>query len=259
MDKDDSDDKGYQHACRLLQQAIPNIDNDLLKPRYDIWSFGLYIYQIKFPEPVSCNLLDLIPHKINNEENRPFWFLFKQPPTFKDPIIRNHILKESESRRGKLVDRAIYADLSYGALTSMNRFFVHKDHIIRKKTKWTIRFQDEFFEIQSNEFQRLKDDTISILTQKKYKVPVDIIDRAATIYLWNDGFCLFLNMKGNIHELLSRTKTKNQMNMDMILNHLYVKEYVIINQYLYFQQFVYVFDLKMMKHSLDNLNVKERY
>ena len=63
MDKDDSNEKGYQHACRRLQHTIPDLEIDSSKSQYDIWSFGLYIYPITFQKPVSCNLLDLIPQK----------------------------------------------------------------------------------------------------------------------------------------------------------------------------------------------------
>ncbi|CAF5055519.1 unnamed protein product, partial [Rotaria sp. Silwood1] len=46
IDKDDSNDKGYNHACKRIQQIQSDINIDSIKPNYDIWSFGLYIYSI---------------------------------------------------------------------------------------------------------------------------------------------------------------------------------------------------------------------
>jgi len=204
VDKDDSNEKGYQHACRRLQEIQPNSEIDLSKSQYDIWSFGLYIYQVTLKNRISCNLLDLIPQEINNEENRPFWFMFKRPPKFENSeLFDNKTPKQSDSHEGtsNLIDRAIYADLSYGALTSMNRFCVNKDRVFRKRTRWSLYFHDEVFEIQTIVPEGLKDDGNRTLTQIRHRITLDIIDRAAIIHLWNDGFSLFLNMKGNIHEL----------------------------------------------------------
>ncbi len=213
MDKDDSNEKGYQHACRRLQEIQPNSEIDLSKSQYDLWSFGLYIYQVTLKNRISCSLRDLIPQKINNEENRPFWFMFKRPPKFQNSeLYDDKTAKQSDLRKGTsiLMDRAIYADLSYGALTSMNRFHVHKDYIYRKKTRWSLYFHDEsFFEIQTIIPQGLKEDGRKNLIQVRHKITLDIIDRAAIIHLWNDGFSLLLNMKGNIHELHREFKPRN--------------------------------------------------
>jgi hypothetical protein len=129
--------------------------------------------------------------------------MFKRSPIFENLKPRDTTSKEPNAGEGRpiLIERAIYADLSYGALTSMNRFCVHKDHIYPKKTRWSLYFHNEFFEIQTIVSEVLKDDGLRNLTQKRYRIPLDIIDRAAIIHLWNDGFSLFLNMKGNIHEL----------------------------------------------------------
>ena len=125
-DKDDSDEKGYRHACKRLLQLIPSIKIDLSKSRSDFWSFGLHIYQLVLPESVSCNLLNLIPEKFDNDENRPYWFTFKRLPTFRDAKMRDKKApKEIDpARKGTSVslNLAAYADLSYGALISMNRF-----------------------------------------------------------------------------------------------------------------------------------------
>jgi hypothetical protein len=203
VDQSDFDAKGYQHACRHLQGTLPDMSLDLPKPAYDVWNFGLHIYQVKLPKSMTCNLLDLIPEEMNNNENRPFWFLFKRSPIFEDKIISAKNADILDPRKGRLVwiDCGIFADLAYGALTSMNHFFSDRDCIIYKRSRWSLRFHDEFFEVQFNEFKNSAPDLPSIKHQKKYKITLDIIDRAAIIHLWNDGFSLFLNMKGNIHEL----------------------------------------------------------
>ncbi|CAF3706902.1 unnamed protein product [Rotaria sp. Silwood1] len=216
IDKDDSDDKGYNHACKRIQQIQSDINIDLVKPNYDIWSFGLYIYSIELQKSISCNLLDLFPQEINNEDNRPFWFMFKHSLTFHDSILRNKISKQTDSSKGIFIsfDRGIYADLSYGALTSMNRFYLDKDYLFRKRTKWSLRFRDEFFEIHTNEFLQLNNSTDLNRAQRKYKIPLDIIDRTAIFYLRNDGFDLFINMKGNIHEFHRQIKPKVNENIN---------------------------------------------
>jgi len=209
VDKDDSNEKGYQHACRRFQEIQSDIKLDTVKSYHDIWNFGLYIYPIAFEKSISCNLLKLIPEKID-EENRPFWFMFKRSPTFHNlkftyppPKDSNTRPVNSNLREGIIIkiDRGIRADFSSGALTSMARFCVLKNHVCMKQNGWSFYFHDEFFEIQTIKFERLNNDSNLRLTQIKYKIPLDIIDRAAIFHLWNDGFSLFLNMKGNIHEL----------------------------------------------------------
>ncbi|CAF4280883.1 unnamed protein product [Rotaria sp. Silwood2] len=194
IDKDDSNEIGYHHACKRFQQIQPDIDINSSKSIYDIWSFGLYNYPIELQKSVSCSLLDLFPEEINNEENRPFWFMFKSIPNFHDSILRDKISKKDDSKKGISIvfDRAIYADLCYGALTTMNRFCFNKEYLFRKKSRWVFCFRDDAFEIHTNE------STQSI--QRKYKIPLDIVDRAAIFHLRNDGFDLIVNMKGNVHE-----------------------------------------------------------
>ncbi|CAF1473862.1 unnamed protein product [Rotaria sordida] len=214
VDKDDSGDKGYRHACKRFEQLQPDIDLNSSKFIYDIWSFGLYISSIKLEKSVSCSLIELFPQEINNEENRPYWFMFKRVPMFYDSILRDKISKESDSAKGILIkfDRTIYADLSYGALTSMNRFYLHQDYIFRKKTRWSLYFRDDAFDITTNEFHRLNNNTDSYRIRRKYKIPLDIIDRAVIVQLRNDGFDLFVNMKGNVHELYGEIKSKSAEN-----------------------------------------------
>ena len=207
VDKDDSEEKGYQHACKRFHSALPDIKIDTLKPEYDLWNFGLYIHSLLLPKSVSCNLIDLFPQKINNEENRPFWFTFKRPPIFHDRVFCNKNSRNSNLRTEIFkINGTVYADLSYGALITMSRFFVHKDYLFCKRNRWTIYIRDESFEIQTIS-QKSSDDR---WTSKavKYKIPLDIINRAAIFHLQNDGFDLFINMKGNVHKL-SRESTMN--------------------------------------------------
>ena len=204
VDKDDSEEKGYQHAYRLLQQRIPDFTENLSVSQYELWSFGLYKYSLNFPRSVTCDLLKLYPEVIDNEANRPFWFMFKNPPRFKDPLLVQRAVKDDKDPDEKFcrLELGTTADLSYGALTAMSRFHVHKDHIFRKKKTWTFRVLEEFFEIQSIEQVRTSVTSArSELKQTKRKFLLDIIDRVALFHLWNDGFTLFLNMKGNVHEL----------------------------------------------------------
>ncbi|CAF3820630.1 unnamed protein product [Adineta steineri] len=211
VDQDDLEDKSYLHACKCLQEQLPDdIKLDLKKPHYDIWSFGLYIYKIDFEHPLSFDLLKISPQQTDNEEKRPFWFTFKRKPTFQDSIIREKVSKKPDERPGTCVrlSRSIYSDLSYGALTSMNYFYVSDDYIIRKKSIWSLLFHEERLEIHTNSFEKLSNDTDPIMKQIKYRISPDIIDRAAIIHLWNDGFSLFLNMKGNVHEFNRERKPK---------------------------------------------------
>lgn len=83
----------------------------------------------------------------------------------------------------------------------MSRFFFQKARQVRKRQQWTFRFDNEFFEIQSVERPKRNLSDQPTLRRVKRKIVPDIIDRTAIVYLWNDGFCLFLNMKGNVHEL----------------------------------------------------------
>ncbi|CAF1342905.1 unnamed protein product [Adineta steineri] len=211
VDQDDLEDKSYLHACKCLQEQLPDdIKLDLKKPHYDIWSFGLYIYKIDFEHPLSFDLLKISPQQTDNEEKRPYWFTFKRKPTFQDSIIREKVSKKPDERPGTCVrlSRSIYSDLSYGALTSMNYFYVSDDYIIRKKSIWSLLFHEERLEIHTNSFEKLSNDTDPIMKQIKYRISPDIIDRAAIIHLWNDGFSLFLNMKGNVHEFNRERKPK---------------------------------------------------
>ena len=203
IDKDDGQEKkGYHHAVRRLEEAVPDLPSGSTPSPHEIWSFGLLKCSLIIPTLVSCDLLRLYPDGIDNDTKRPFWFMFKRPPVFKDRAL-NESTATADALRGSLcfLDRATFADLSYGALTGMHRFQSHKDFLMRKRSSWTVRFLDEFFEIQSNVFERHLFDTNVRATQIKYKVPIAIIDRAAVFYLRNDGFVLFINMKGNVHEL----------------------------------------------------------
>ncbi|CAF1439871.1 unnamed protein product [Adineta steineri] len=212
VDQDDLEDKSYLHACKCLQEQLPDdIKLNLKKPHYDIWSFGLYIYKIDLEHSLRFDLLKICPQQTDNDEKRPFWFTFKRKPTFQDSILREKVSKEPDELPGTfiLLGSSIYSDLSYGALTSMNCFSVSDDYIIRKRSNWSFVFHDELIEIHTYSFKKLSDDTDPIVTQKKFRISLDIIDRTAVIHLWNDGFSLFLNMKGNVHELNRECKSKN--------------------------------------------------
>ena len=215
IDRDDLEGKGYEHARRRLKQTLPNMNIDPSKPKHDIWSFGLHIYSITSEKSLSCSLLELLPEKIDKDENRPYWFLFKRPPVFPNISITKPP-KDSDPRKGILIfiDRTIRADLSSGALTAMNQFCVHEDYIYRKRSRWTLRIHDDFFEIQTIEAERLHSTSWLNLTQVKYKIPLDIIDRTAVFYLLNNGFSLFVNMKGNIHELHREYNPRTKENTD---------------------------------------------
>lgn len=86
IDKDDSEQKGYEHACRVLQQAIPDLPLEQSRASFDLWSFGLYKYSLPLPEPIQCDLMKLYPQSFDNE-NRPFWFLLPRPPYFRDCLL----------------------------------------------------------------------------------------------------------------------------------------------------------------------------
>ncbi|CAM4947264.1 unnamed protein product [Rotaria socialis] len=210
IDQSDTKEQGYIHACRRFRTIQPDIDIDSLKPIHDIWSFGLFIYPLTLPKPISCNLLDLFSDKFDNDENRPFWFTFKHPPRFQDSVIRQSMPKNPDPHGGNslVIGREIYSDLCYGALSSMSCFYLHKDYIIRNKSIWKLRFYDELFQINSNIFKLENNNADRVSTQVKHKIPLDIIDRAAIFYLRNDGFDLFINMKGNVHELQRKLKPK---------------------------------------------------
>lgn len=140
--------------------------------------------------------------------------MFKGRPAFQDPQLRDQIQKKPvelsqtqdnsvEPFKGTLltIGSTIYADLSYGALTSMSHFSAHKDYVYRRRVRWHFYFHNEFFEIRTIIRQGLNEKGDPKLVKKKFKIKSDIIDRAAIIHLWNDGFSLFINMKGNVHEL----------------------------------------------------------
>ena len=138
--------------------------------------------------------------------------MFKRPPTFKDHSLNERVTKDPKDLDEKFcrLELATSADLTYGALTSMNRFHAHKDYVFRKRKMWTVRVLDEFFEIQSIDSVNTHSTRTKLnLVQTKRKITLDLIDRAAIFYLWNDGFTLLLNMKGNVHELHRPWQTKN--------------------------------------------------
>lgn len=205
VDHDNSAQKGYQHACRLLQQHIPDFTiADLSESQYELWNFGLRKYSIHFPRSVTCDLLKLFPEEIDNGDNRPFWFMFKRPPKFKDHSLNERVTKDPKDPDEKFcrLDLATSADLTYGALTAMSRFHAHKDYVFRKRKMWTVRVLDDFFEIQSiDQAYTQSGGTKPNLVQIKRKITLDLIDRAAIFFLSNNGFTLILNMKGNVHEL----------------------------------------------------------
>ncbi|UJR09769.1 hypothetical protein I4U23_013996 [Adineta vaga] len=203
VDANDKENKAYLHACKRLRGLLPDDKLlDLPVPQFENWSFGLFICHINLPEKVSLDVLKLIPEKVDNETNRPFWFLFKRLLTFKNwPSPPKPTNDKDMTGKYFLVERSVYADLSYGALTTMNRFHSHPDYFFRKRTKWSIVFNEERFEIYTNAINQAYDQSELEVTQIKYKVPAAIIDRAAVICLLADGFDLFLNMKGNVHEL----------------------------------------------------------
>ena len=205
MDHDNSAQKGYQHACRLLQQHIPDFTiADLGETQYELWSFGLRKYSIHFPRSVTCDLLKLHPEEIDNEANRPFWFMFEHPPTFKDPSLTLRADPDPKNLDEKFcrLEFGSSADLTYGALTEMSRFHAHKDYVFRMRKTWTVRVLDEFLETQSiDSVNTHSTRTKPNLVQTKRQITLDLIDRAVVFFLSNNGFTLFLNMKGNVHEL----------------------------------------------------------
>ena len=195
IDQDDSNQRGLQHAHRILQQIIPNLPPS---SPHSLWNFGLYKYSLTFPHSITCDLLKLYPESIN-EENRPFWLMFSRPPSFRDPLLKIKPLVMSEAKYCGLTG-GVAGDLTYGAMTGMNRFFFEKSAQFRKRDRWTFRFHNEFFELQTMECYSRPMDDQRLLRLIKRKIPLDIIDRVAIVHLWNDGFCLYLNMKGNVHE-----------------------------------------------------------
>ncbi|CAF0930753.1 unnamed protein product [Adineta ricciae] len=228
VDKVGLGDQGYSHACARFKDLLPDSNKfDLPKePIYDIWSFGLHNFHVNLPQSIPMNIHKLIPEKFDNESHHPYWFTFKPVPRF--PSWKLPKLKvrypEKPNFADYLIDRSIYADLAYGALTSIRRFAFDPDFIFRKKTKWSFIFFDERFEILANQSEKLPDDSGWDITQVKYRFPLDIIDRAAVIQLWNDGFTLFLNMKGNVH-ILKRTHTqKNSDNKSSSSRDLFVRQ-----------------------------------
>ena len=66
----------------------------------------------------------------------------------------------------------------------------------------------KFLKFKQIHLRNYLNNTDPIMKQIKYRISPDIIDRAAIIHLWNDGFSLFLNMKGNVHELNRDRKPK---------------------------------------------------
>ena len=85
MDQDDLENRGYLHACKCLQEQLPDdIKLNLKKPHYDIWSFGLHIYKIDLENSFRCDLLKVSPQQTDDKEKRPFWFMFKRKPAFQD-------------------------------------------------------------------------------------------------------------------------------------------------------------------------------
>ena len=222
VDKDDTKKKGFEHACRRLQEIQPDLQLNQVQAPFEMWSFGLHVHSIPLKEPITCDLRKLIPTVIDNDQNRPFWFMFKTPPIFQDSKFSNPILKPSKNTRNVLdspivclkFDYGIRADLTSGALISMNRFCVHKDHARVKRASWSFCFGEDFFEIQTIRSERNYLDSTLNLKLIKYKIPLDIIDRAAIIYPWSDGFCVFINMKGNIHELHRQFTVKPRVSND---------------------------------------------
>ncbi|CAF0883936.1 unnamed protein product [Adineta ricciae] len=212
VDKVGLGDQGYSHACARFKDLLPDSNKfDLPKePNYDIWSFGLHNFHVNLPQSIPMNIHKLIPEKFDNESHHPYWFTFKPVPTFSNWNLPKLKVRYPEKQNfpDYLIDRSIYADLAYGALTSIRRFAFDPDFIFRKKTRWSFNFFDERFEIFANQSERLSDDSGWDITQVKYRFPLDIIDRVAVIQLWNDGFTLFLNMKGNVH-FLKRNKSSS--------------------------------------------------
>ncbi|CAF3387629.1 unnamed protein product, partial [Rotaria sp. Silwood2] len=80
----------------------------------------------------------------------------------------------------------------------MSCFYRHKDYLFRKKTEWSLRFRDEFRKVHgSNNLDKI---------QRKYRIPLYIIDRNIIFHLRNDGFDLYVNMKGNVYEFRREIK-----------------------------------------------------
>ena len=192
IDKDDGEAKGFAHATRLLRENSADFET----PPYSIWYFGLRKYSIHLKVPIKLDLLKLIPMMIDNNLERPFWFSFKHSLRWKR--------KEKPDETFFRLDMLMVADLSYGALTSMSCFKRHDEFSIRKRGFWGIRFFSDLFSITARSFRK---ETIyspeKTMSQKKYRFRMDMIDRAVVFQLYHDGFCLFINMKGNVHELVS--------------------------------------------------------
>lgn len=159
---------------------------------------GLYKYTIALKSSIECDLLKLAAGRID-DENRPFWFLFPNPPRFQHELLK---IKSAQLLEQKyfMIENGVNVDLCYGALTSMSRFYGDNNFQYRKRDRWTFRFAQEFFEIQSVEFPKNELNASRILRSIKRKVNAELIDRLVIIHLWNDGFALFINMKGNVHQ-----------------------------------------------------------
>ena len=196
-----------------MQAIIPDLQINQRKPHSDIWNFGLHIYSIPLEKPMSCDLMKLIPEKIDQNENRPFWFMFKNPPDFQGLKFTSQTPKDPQAAYQAFVSlgNGIRADLSSGALISMNRYCVDKEHTHFKRNRWSLCFRDENFEVQTIQYQANYSESRGDLIAIKYRIPLEIIDRGGIIHLWNNGFCLFVNVKGNIHEL-RRKYRKREIN-----------------------------------------------
>jgi len=200
VDKDDSDEQGFKHAQQRLQELSPTIDLTSKKYSHEIWNSGLYIYSLTFPTELTCNLLELVPQEINNEDKRPYWLSFKQPPEFIDKSFYK-LTNQDTTKKGCLflIDNGINASLSPGALTTMSRFHALKHHGYSKRGRWYMIIYDESIDIRSYERQPTAELGTSPSISMKHKIPLEIIDRVAIFSPWKGGFALYLNIKGNIH------------------------------------------------------------
>ncbi|CAF1650813.1 unnamed protein product, partial [Didymodactylos carnosus] len=84
IDKDDADEAGWLHACRLLEEN--HIQFDKTHIQRDLWHFGLISYPVTLSIVTQFDLIKLEAREIN-EINRPYWIMFKTRPIFNDKSL----------------------------------------------------------------------------------------------------------------------------------------------------------------------------
>jgi hypothetical protein len=175
-----------------------------LNPLFDEWIFGLEKCSFTLPENVSCSLLDLYPVEMIDNTNRPFWITFKHPLKFKEHVQQRmqtiHVNDDTTEVKMIKVTYPSRIELTRGALTEMHRFHLHPDYICRIRSSSTFIFRDRSLIIQSNKAYKSFSTDSSTITTVKHKFTTDSIDRTVVFHLHDNGFDLFIHMKGNLHE-----------------------------------------------------------